>query len=205
MASTRHIGLLAAAVFGLAGCGIASDWFPSREKQTDQPLVIEESEVSLYLRNMHTLATGTPDAQRRLFAEIQRRADRSPTTTSRLGLALAQATSGHGGTDIARGRATLESLLADPGLLVESERQLAGIVLNEIQLREQMAGASEAARRESIRGAAAESEQLRQSLAAERAQNARLAQALKEAEEKLSAITSIERSIRERSDDEPEL
>ena len=197
--------VLAGAVFAaalLAGCSSAPDWVPGgRQLATVEAANVEEAEVSIYLRTMYELASAPPEEQRELFATIERRADRSPTTTNRFGLALAQITSGHPGTDTDQGRETLRSLLAEDGLLVETERQLAIILLNEIDLRQRITDANDAERQSTLASSATERERLQQELAAARAEQERLADELRQAEEKLSAITSIERSIRERADD----
>ncbi|MEM7279093.1 MAG: hypothetical protein AAF385_13290, partial [Pseudomonadota bacterium] len=129
--------------------------------------------------------------------------ERSPTTTNRLVLALAEVTAGHPGTNLMKGRAALQSLIAEPGLLVETERQLVTVFLNELTQYERMTGSAESRANSELRAAQQERDQLARQLATVRANNAQLENELKEAEEKLSAITRIERSLRERSDDAP--
>ena len=198
---TGNPALVLSAVL-LTGCSTTPGWLPGEVREIVTPESVEATGISLYLQNMHSLATEKPDQQRKVFDTISKRADRSPTTTNRLGLALALATSGHPATDIGAGREMLRALLRDPALLLDTERQLAATFLNEIEARENLLGASAARESESTRAAAAERERLTQLLAATRADNEKLKQELLEAEEKLRAITSIERSIRERADDE---
>lgn len=190
------------ALLGTA-CSSAPSWLPGRNTETVEPVSVEDSEISLYLRNMHQLATAVADDQRKIFAALERKAERSPTTTNRLTLALARITSGHPDTDVATGRTQLQTLLNEPGLLVETERQLVIVFLNELDQRDRVNGDAERRLSESLRETERTRDQLARQLAAANSNNARLETQLREAEEKLSAITRIERSIRERTDDDP--
>ena len=202
-ANTRRVlALLALAVLA-SGCTTTSRWIPGRNIATNETQIVEESEVSNYLAIMYRLGSGVPEEQQRTFSELERQAARSPTTTHRLALALARITPGHAATDVSIGRAELERLLAEPELLVETERHLAVVMLTELDQQQRIAGASVAPLNQALADASAERDRLIRELNASRARAAELQRELQEAEEKLDAITRIERSIRERTDDEP--
>ena len=194
--------LLAVLVVALTGCSSGQAWLPGRNIATTETQIIEESDVSTYLEIMYSLVAADTDDQRRTFTELERKSARSPTTSNRLALALARITPGHPATNIATGRAELESLLADPELLVESERQLVTVLLSELDQQQRIAGATMAPLNQALADANAERDRLARELAASRARATELQRQLREAEEKLDAITRIERSIRERTDDE---
>lgn len=186
----------------ISGCASTPDWMPGRKTATLDTQNIEASEVSHYLRNMYRLSSGAPADQQRLIAELMTNAERSPTTTNRLALALARITAGHSATDIPTGRAVLNDMMADPALLVESERQLVGVLLNELDEHERIAGRSASQAQTELNDANRERARVASELNRSEAERQRLTRALQEAEEKLNAITRIERSIRERTDDE---
>jgi hypothetical protein len=111
---------------------------------------------------------------------------------------LVLATPGHSGTDLDKAQNLLRDLLAQTALMTPSEVALAHVYLNSVE--QQLILQSEARRlRESTvdRVDRTEEQALAQRLAAVEAENRRLRSALADAEEKLEAITSIERSIRE--------
>ncbi|MEL7535572.1 MAG: hypothetical protein AAFZ58_06295 [Pseudomonadota bacterium] len=195
------IALLAALAVG--GCSLPTSWGAGRNIATTETQIVEETEVSNYLQTMYALATADAEGQRRTFADLERKSARSPTTTNRLALALARITPGHPATDVSTGRAELERLLADPALLVESERQLVVVMLAELDQQQRIAGASVERLNDALVQANADRDRLARELEASRSRAAELQRELREAEEKLDAITRIERSIRERTDDEP--
>lgn len=187
----------------LVACGSTPEWLPGRQTETVADENIVGSDVSHYLRSMYRLIEASPADQLEVFAELENAARRSPTTTNRLALALARVTSGHTGTAIGTGRQELEALMADPVLLVDSERHLVALVLNELDRQAEIFGDSAARAQRELGEVSAERDGLAAALARSEREQAALRAALVEAEEKLNAITRIERSIRERTDDDP--
>ncbi|MEM1261924.1 MAG: hypothetical protein AAGH76_05980 [Pseudomonadota bacterium] len=186
----------------LGGCSSATAWLPGRNMPTTENPVVESTGVSHYLQSMHVLATANTEDQRRTFADLERRSKRTPTTTNRLALALARITPGHPGTNVAVGRAELERLLADPAVLVDTERELVVVMLSALDEQQRVAGTSVEQVNTRLANTSVERDRLARELEASRARAVQLQRALREAEEKLDAITRIERSIRERTDDE---
>ncbi|MEL7312143.1 MAG: hypothetical protein AAFN07_11565 [Pseudomonadota bacterium] len=190
--------LIVSLIVGTTACGSVSKVLDRRQSATNQALTVEESTVSLYLSDIRTLLEGDANSQARVWDELQLDYTRTPTTTNRLRLALALATPGHRWTDAARADGMLTELLIQPELLLADEQVLAAVQLN--MLRSRLSAETEA--RQAGNSATRTSER---ELAAARAQvellrsdNSRLRTELEEAEEKLRAITLIERSIRER-------
>ena len=197
MAKVLQKALCVTGLSMMVGCG-AGGLLP-RSTPPAQTVEVEPIGLSLYLDTQETLVEGDLVAQAEVFADAERDFEWAPTTTNRLRLALALATPGHASTDSAAAQRMLNELLASPASLLPLELTLARIHLKEVEARlilaaenrrVQQDAASDAARRETTSQA-----QLDASLAETR----RLRQALAEAESKLEAITSIERSIRERS------
>lgn len=198
MADRRHVAGWCLAVLLVSGCGSFEKVFDRRQSATNQSLTVEPSTVSLYLADIETLLSGEPDRQARVWDELQLDFTRAPTTTNQLRLALALATPGHRWSDPGRADAMLTDLLLQPELLLSDEQLLASVQLG--MLRSRVSAQSEARRAGDSATRTSERE-----LAAARAQvellrsdNGRLRSELQEAEDKLRAITEIERSIRER-------
>jgi hypothetical protein len=111
---------------------------------------------------------------------------------------LVLATAGHSGTDFEQAQSLLRELLAQTALMTPSEIALAHVTLNSVE--ERLTLESEARRLRETSSAQSdrtEEQALAQRLATIEAENRRLRSELADAEEKLEAITSIERSIRE--------
>ncbi len=202
MVSYLKTGLFVVAL-AAGGCASTADWIPGRQTETVTNENVVGSDVSHYLRSMYRLIGATPADQIKYFAELENAARRSPTTTNRLAVALAKVTPGHTGTAVAVGRGELASLMADPALLVDSERHLVAVVLNELDQRDTILDTSAAEARRELGSVSADRDRLAAALSRSEREKARLNEALLEAEEKLNAISRIERSIRERTDDDP--
>ncbi|MEL7297486.1 MAG: hypothetical protein AAGJ86_07465 [Pseudomonadota bacterium] len=138
----------------------------------------------------------------RTWQELNLEYERAPTTTNQLRLALALATPGHSYTDLARADGMMTALLQKPQLLLADEQLLArvhlGLMRASVSAESQARQANDTASRNSARELAL----ARSQLTLLRKDNERLRTALAETEEKLQAMTLIERSIREREEDE---
>jgi len=170
--------------------------------------------MMLYLQTLDELAGLPPDEQTLMVERLTLGQARAPTTTNTLRLALVKASPTHENADLALGTQMLERLLETDDTLLTAERLIARVQLAHAYawLAERAASeaaslaASEASRaagaadaREAAQ-AAVNSEQaaLRRRIQAQAQENEDLQQALREAEEKLEALMSIERTIRER-------
>ncbi len=146
---------------------------------------------------MRQMASGDPASQAETFADAESGALITPGPQTNLRFALVLAVPGHPESDAPKAASMLRETLAAPQLLTEAEIALASITLK-------WADELTVSQREvqQTRASLARSAQSRQSAANQRmayldAENARLREELAEAEDKLEAITSIERSIRE--------
>ena len=192
----------AVAAVGTSGCGSSNSWldriWPSDEDDVAEPLSPGSPNADDYLRELDLLATGDVPMQAEIFADAESASKLTPGPSTNLRYALVLATPGHSGTDLNQSQSLLRDLLAQTALMTPSEVALAHVYLNSVE--QQLIIQSEARRlRESTanRVDRTEEQALAQRLAAVEAENRRLRSALADAEAKLEAITSIERSIRE--------
>ncbi|WP_405230237.1 hypothetical protein [Lentisalinibacter sediminis] len=194
---------LLAVLAGLAlisGCTSTTGWLDRGGDEGTATRDVDGADVSGYLRTMRDLAAGDPATKAEVFARVDDAFLQAPTTTNRLHLALALATPGHAGADAERAREMLTGILARSELLLPAEVTLAELQLEVVEQRLLLKTENRQLRSQYERAADDDRQRLEQQLAAARAENRELARALEEAEEKLRAITTIERSIRERSD-----
>lgn len=190
------LGLLVLA----AGCASVRDWLRHQETEAAEasPVAAEE-EPGPYVRDMYELASGDPARQAEIYADASAAAELTPDTMSRLRFALVLATPGHAGSDPARAQVMLRELLAEPELLTPLEKSLAVIHLREVEERLVLDNEARRLRAANSRAERTEEAAIAQRIAAVEAENRQLRQSLAEAEQKLEAITNIERSIREQS------
>jgi hypothetical protein len=166
---------------------------PTRSSSTET-----ESGVAVYLSTMQQLADSERAQQADVFYEVERDYTGAPTTASTLRYAIALITPGHPASNLAEGKKLLEQLLATPERLVPSERNLAAFLVKEADTRLQLQA-------EIRRLSATVDERSRSQANSDRRfqtqaeEIARLRRSLAEAQQKLDAIKSIERSIIERS------
>jgi hypothetical protein len=155
-------------------------------------------DVALYLETMRDLADGDPVLQADTFRSAADAVSSAPTTTNRVRYALALATPGHPGSDLAEAQQRLSEVLAAGSSLLPEERALVTVHLKEVEHRLILDTDARRLQRELDAAAAAQSNQNAQRLQAVLDENRRLQAELQDAREKLDAITNIERSIRER-------
>jgi len=194
------IPALLAALLIASGCTSTTGWLDRDGDDGTATRDVDGADVSGYLRTMRDLAAGDPATKAEVFARVDDAFLQAPTTTNRLHLALALATPGHAGADAERAREMLTGILARSELLLPAEVTLAELQLEVVEQRLLLKTENRQLRSQYERAADDDRQRLEQQLAAARAENRELARALEEAEEKLRAITTIERSIRERSD-----
>lgn len=185
-------------VASLTGCAQTTDWLSgSRPATADEPVILGAPEADSYLTELRDLASGDPAKQAEIFADAESGALLTPGPNSELRFALVLATPGHPESNPEKAQTLLREILAQSELLTPAEISLATIHLNNV---ERLIVANAEARRlriSSSRAARTEEQAVSRRLAAVEAENRRLRQELAAAEDKLEAITSIERSIRE--------
>ena len=185
---------LAAASLFLSGCSTTekiADWI--RGKGADGgsgSTIIGAPSADSYLSELYDLSAGDAREQANITADAESAARLTPGPSTMLRLGLVLATPGHDGYDPTRAASLLREVLEQQPLLTSAETSLATIYLNSVD--RLSAAASEATRQRSGRERAANSR-----IATLESENQQLRDALAEAEQKLKAITSIERSIRD--------
>ena len=197
--STRQrIAGIAILVLLFAGCAQTSDWLQGRSAvPSGGPVILGAPEADVYLEELRLLAAGDPATQAEIFADADAGATLTPGANTQLRLALVLATPGHSESNPEQAQSMLREVLTQTLLLTPAEIALATIHLNSV---ERMIVANAEARRlrtSSSRAARTEGQAIGQRLATVEAENRQLRRELDEAEDKLEAITTIERSIRE--------
>lgn len=195
----RQFAVMALATTLLAGCAQTKSFFTgqSLSDSSDDTGILGAPGIEYYLNDMRLLASGDLAAHAEIFADSQSAAQLTPGPQTNLRYALVLATPGHSESDAAQAASLLREILAAPQLLTEGEIALATISLKST---EELAVAQSEVQR--TRASLARAAQSRETATNQRltdldAENRRLRAALREAEEKLVAITSIERSIRD--------
>jgi len=182
----------------MAGCTQTTDWLKGRRTaKASDPVILGAPDADVYLSEMSDLASGDPATQAEIFADADAAATLTPGPNTQLRLALVLATPGHAESDPERAERMLREVLTQTELLTAAEISLATIQLNNV---ERLIVANAEARRlraSTSRAARTEEQATSQRLASVEAENRQLRRELEEAESKLEAITSIERSIRE--------
>lgn len=201
---TRQIAVTAIAVALLSGCAQTKSFFTGMKRSPSQDGdvgILGAPDAESYLAELYALAAGDPATQAEIFADAHSGAQLTPGPQTNLRYALVLATPGHPGSDPAQAQSRLRELLAQAELMTVSEIALATIHLNSVE--QLMVSSSEARRLRASTSRATETQEAatNQRLATVEADNRRLRRELADAETKLEAITSIERSIRQQDQD----
>lgn len=184
----------------LSGCAQTKGWLDkvrTGSERDSSSTILGAPAAEDYLADLERLATGDPATQVEIFADAESRATLTPNPSTTLKFALVLATPGHSETDAQRAQSLLRELLAQSPLMTPAEISLAQIYLQSIESRIVLESEARRLRQASSRQAQTEEQALNQRLATVEAENRRLRSELEDAEEKLEAITSIERSLRE--------
>lgn len=178
----------------LAGCADTKAWLAKHfgPPPTDESSLYVTPATDDYLDELYRLTGGDPAAQTKIFADASAAADLMPGPSTNLRFALILATPGHAGADPERAQTLLRELLAQSSLLTPGEASLATIHLKAVE--ERIVLTAEARQ---LRATETEEAAVSRRLDTVEAENRRLRDELDDAEDKLEAITSIERSIRE--------
>ncbi len=118
----------------------------------------------------------------------------------KLRFALVLAAPGHSETDESAAQGMFRALLSQTELMTATEIALANIQLSEVEERLVLGAETRRLRSENLRTASSEQAAVAERIASVEAENRVLRRSLEEAEQKLEAITSIERSIREQTE-----
>jgi hypothetical protein len=190
--------LISAIVATMTGCTQVNDWLKgSRTARADSPVILGAPEAEVYLKELQDLVAGDPATQAEIFADAESGAMLTPGPNTQLRFALVLATPGHPESNPELAERLLRDVLAQTELLTPAEISLATIYLNNVERFIVVNAEARRLRNSSSRAAQTEELAINQRLSNVEAENRRLRRDLEEAESKLEAITSIERSIRE--------
>lgn len=194
----RTIAMTAMVAASLSACGQTSDWIKGRiSSSSEEAELVGAPEVEVYIAELGRIASGDPAAQAEIFADAFAAAQLTPSPSTNLRFGLVLSIPGHPESDPEQAQSVLREVLTQTILLTPAEISLAVIHLNNVE--RQIVANSEARRLRTSSSRAAQTQQqaASQRLATVEAENRQLRSDLDEAEQKLEAITSIERSIRE--------
>ena len=164
---------------------------------SDDTVVLGAPDAEHYLDELYALAVGDPKTQAEIYADAEAGAKLTPGPQTNLRYALVLATPGHQRFNPEIAQTMLRDVLLQESILTSAEISLATIQLNSVERQLALSADARRALASSSLAATSEGAAVQQRLAAAEAENRRLREALTDAEEKLNAITSIERSIRE--------
>jgi hypothetical protein len=201
-----HTGARSALVFALllsavlTGCSQTKGWLNSvrgSSPESDEQVILGAPSADDYLKELHELSSGDPALQAEIFADSRAAAQLTPNPSTSLRYALVLATQGHPETDSQQAQNLLRELLTQTELMTQAEISLATIYLNSTEELIVVSSEARRLRASSDRTQRTEEAAINQRLTTVEADNRRLRRELEDAEEKLEAITSIERSIRD--------
>ncbi len=199
--TTRVVIVAFATGILLSGCGTTekvTGWLRGNDKSPDDDaVIIGAPDVEAYVNELYELATGDARKQANIYEDASDTARLTPGPSSTLRLGLVLATPGHPRTDPATAAQLLRQVLDQEPLLTTAELALATIYLEHAELLAATTSEATRLRTASARAARASETEASRRIAAMEAENQRLREALADAEQKLEAITTIERSIRE--------
>ncbi len=184
-----------------SGCETANNWLKGRQTATaSDPVILGAPNAGVYLAELYALTSSDPATQAEIYADSESAAKLTPSTSARLRFALVVATSGHSETDEALAQEMFRDLLSQSELMTSAEIALATIFLKDVETRLVLDTEARRLRAENSAAATTEESAISRRVARVEAQNRQLRVELADAEAKLEAILSIERSIREQAD-----
>jgi hypothetical protein len=199
--SARRIAITIVIVALLGGCsqtkGFMSSMRSSPSSSSSDSVILGAPNAEHYLAELYALSVGDPATEAEIYADSEAGAKITPGPQTNLRFALVLATPGHSESNPEIAQSMLRELLAQTELLTPAEISLATIHLKSVERQIVLTSEARRARSSSSRAAATEEEATRQRLATVEGENRRLRSELTDAQEKLDALTSIERSIRE--------
>ena len=196
----RNIATLAILVALTAGCAQTKEWLNGiRMPGSSKSVILGAPGAEQYIQEMYQLARGDPATQAEIYADAESTAKLTPGPSTKLRYALILATPGHSASNPQEAQGIFRELLSQTEMMTPAEIALASIHLDVVE--QQIVFGAENRRLRSVNSRAATSEEqaVAQRIAKVESENRQLRRSLQEAEQKLAAITSIERSIREQA------
>jgi hypothetical protein len=202
-AMAYRLAVIVTLVTSLTVGGCANDLFQHDHPTQNTPPVVNRTAAASSvladdLQLLQTLVQGTPSDQAEIVATAQRDYETAPTPSRQLRFALILATPGHPGKDLPRAQRLLRELMANPEMLMASERSLAFLELQQIDDNLTLEGENRRLQSDAVRADRERLANVNHRLQLETDENIRLRKELEEARAKLDAIANIERSLNER-------
>lgn len=201
--AAREPALIVTLLATLLVTACATDLFPRVHPTQNTPPVVNKAAATSGaltddLQLLQKLVQGTPSEQAEISATAQRDYETAPTPSRQLRFALILATPGHPGTDLPRAQRLLRELMANPEMLMASERSLAFLELQQIDDHLTLEVENRRLQSDAVRADRERLATVNRRLQLETDENTRLRRELEEARAKLDAIANIERSLNER-------
>ena len=192
------LALVGVGMTSLAGCESTSNWLKGRKTHDADELDIAVAVSDQYVIELADLVNGDPATQAEIYADSKAAAQLTPGPATRLRYALVLSTPGHTGSNELEAQSLLRELLSETELLDPAEVSLATVHLNEVEKRLVLDSETRSSRSEIADTTnTTEDAAITRHIATVEAENRNLRRSLEEAESKLEAITSIERSVRD--------
>lgn len=182
-----------------SGCEATSNWLKGRRTAEPEDVLIDAPQANQYLNELQELSTGDPATQAEIFADAQSAATLTPDPQTKLRYALVLGTAGHPGTNMVEAQGVLRDLLSQTEMMTSAEVALATIYLNNVEDRIVLDAELRRLRSSTSRAASSEQAAIERRIAMVESENRQLRESLADAESKIEALSSIERSIREQS------
>jgi hypothetical protein len=196
-----NIAIIAITIAMTSGCADMKGWLTGkRTANANESVILGAPEADQYIQEMYKLTSGDPATQAEIYADAESAAKLTPGPSTKLRYGLVLATPGHSGSNPQEAQGIFRELLAATELMTPSETALATIHLKTVEQQIVLGAETRRLRSENARAATTEEEAIAQRIATVESENRQLRRDLEEAEQKLEAITSIERSIREQAD-----
>ena len=181
----------------LSGCTQVEDFLRGRRTaEAREQVILGAPGADTYLQELQQLATGDPYTQVEIHADAESAATLTPNPSTQLRYALVLATPGHAAADPEKAASLLREILAQTEMMTANEVALATVYLKNVDERLVLSAESRRLRSESATAASAEQRAVARRIEQIEAENTRLREQLADTEQKLEALTSIERSIR---------
>jgi hypothetical protein len=198
LARVTAVAVIVSLASGCATVSKATDWLRGRDTPpTDEAVILGAPDADEYLMELYELTSGDAYKQSDIYEDARSAAQLTPGPSSNLRFGLVLATPGHPQTDPGQAEIVLSGVLSESELLTSAEISLATIYLHNVARLNLVSSEARSLRESTSRAARNEAQATGRRIAEVEAENQRLRQELEDAEQKLEAITSIERSIRE--------
>ncbi len=196
----KSIATLLILVTLMTGCAQMNDWLTGmRTAMSKDNVILGAPGADQYIEEMYKIVNGDPATQAEIYADAESAAKLTPGPSTQLRFALVLATPGHSGSNPQQAQGVFRELLSQTELLTPSETALATIHLKAVEQLIVLGAETRRLRSAKSRAATTEEKAIARRIATVESENRRLRRSLEEAEQKLDAITTIERSLREQA------